>query len=76
MRPFDFQDFLNQLYAYLKKAGQGVGAFIDEFASRVDRLWSNRSNQRTKIETLWKKNVARAKHEWQTTKNLYRAKHH
>ena len=76
MRPFDFQDFLNQLYAYLKKAGQGVGAFIDEFASKVDRLWSNRSNQRTKIETLWKKNVARAKHEWQTTKNLYRAKHH
>ena len=76
MRPFDFQDFLNQLYAYLKKAGQGVGAFIDKFASRVDRLWSNRSNQRTKIETLWKKNVARAKHEWQTTKNLYRAKHH
>lgn len=76
MRPSDFQDFLNQLYAYLKKAGQGVGAFIDEFVSRVDRLWSNRSNQRTKIETLWKKNVARAKHEWQTTKNLYRAKHH
>ena len=76
MRPFDFQDFLNQLYAYLKKAGQGVGAFIDEFASKVDRLWSNRSNQRTKIETLWKKNVALAKKEWQTTKNLYRAKHH
>ena len=76
MRPSDFQDFLNQLYAYLKKAGQGVGAFIDEFASKVDRLWSNRSNQRTKIETLWKKNVALAKKEWQTTKNLYRAKHH
>ena len=76
MRPSDFQDFLNQLYAYLIKAGQGVGAFIDEFASKVDRLWSNRSNQRTKIETLWKKNVALAKKEWQTTKNLYRAKHH
>ena len=75
MRSFDFHDLLNKLYAYLKKAGQVVCAFVDEFASRLNHLWSDRARQRTKIEALWKKNLARAKAEWETTKNLYRAKH-
>lgn len=70
----DFENFFARFRQALQKSLTKLDALLERLGQKARVLWNSRANRKTQIEKLWRKNIARARYEWDVAKKHYGAK--